>query len=61
MATAKTIDLTGKTVGEIELPAVFDADYRPDLIKKAVLAAQANRLQPYGPSLYAGMKTSATG
>ena len=39
MATAKTIDLTGKTVGEIELPAVFDVDYRPDLIKKAVLAA----------------------
>ncbi|KKG85369.1 50S ribosomal protein L4 [Methanosarcina mazei] len=61
MATAKTIDLTGRTVGEIELPAVFDADYRPDLIKKAVLAAQANRLQSYGPSLYAGMKTSATG
>ncbi|AKB79708.1 LSU ribosomal protein L1e (L4p) [Methanosarcina horonobensis HB-1 = JCM 15518] len=61
MATAKTIDLTGKTVGEIELPAVFDVDFRPDLIKKAVLAAQANRLQPYGPRLYAGMETSARG
>jgi large subunit ribosomal protein L4e len=61
MATAKTINLNGRTVGEIELPAVFDVDYRPDLIKKAVLAAQANRLQPYGPRLYAGMETSATG
>ena len=40
---------------------MFDADYRPDLIKKAVLAAQANRLQPYGPRLYAGMETSARG
>jgi len=59
MATAKTIDLTGKVVREIELPDVFDVDYRPDLIKKAVLAAQANRLQPYGPRLYAGMDTSA--
>ncbi|MCQ1535508.1 50S ribosomal protein L4 [Methanosarcina sp. KYL-1] len=59
MATAKTIDLSGNVVREIELPAVFDVDYRPDLIKKAVLAAQANRLQPYGPRLYAGMETSA--
>ena len=59
MATAKTIDLTGRVVREIELPDVFDVDYRPDLIKKAVLAAQANRLQPYGPRLYAGMDTSA--
>jgi len=46
MATAKTIDLTGRVIREIELPDVFDVDFRPDLIKKAVLAAQANRLQP---------------
>ncbi len=59
MATAKTIDLSGNVVREVELPAVFDVDYRPDLIKKAVLAAQANRLQPYGPRLYSGMDTSA--
>lgn len=59
MATAKTIDLSGNVVRDIELPAVFDEDYRPDLIKKAVLAAQANRLQPYGPRLYSGMDTSA--
>ncbi|MDD3042083.1 MAG: 50S ribosomal protein L4 [Methanosarcinaceae archaeon] len=59
MATAKTIDLSGNVVRDIELPAVFDEDYRPDLIKKAVLAAQANRMQPYGPRLYSGMDTSA--
>lgn len=59
MATVKTIDLSGNVVKDIELPAVFDVDYRPDLIKKAVLAAQANRLQPYGPRLYSGMDTSA--
>ncbi|MHC1631369.1 MAG: 50S ribosomal protein L4 [Methanotrichaceae archaeon] len=56
---AKVIDLSGKEVSEIELPLVFDEEYRPDLIKKAVLAAQANKLQPYGPSLYSGLKTSA--
>jgi len=41
------------------LPAVFMEAYRPDLIKRAVLAAQANRQQPYGPHRYAGMNTSA--
>jgi len=61
MATAKILDLSGSPVGEVELPPVFDEDYRPDLIKKAVLVAQANRRHPYGPTLYAGMQTSATG
>ncbi|MDD2778537.1 MAG: 50S ribosomal protein L4 [Methanocellales archaeon] len=56
---AQVIDLTGNVKGKIELPKIFDEAYRPDLIKKAVIAAQANRLQPYGPDIYAGMRTSA--
>jgi large subunit ribosomal protein L4e len=60
MSKAKIMDITGASKGDIELPAVFDEMYRPDLIKKAVLAAQANRLQVYGPTPYAGMQTSAT-
>jgi len=56
---AKVIDLTGNKTGEVDLPSVFEEDYRPDLIKRAVLSAQANRLQPYGPHFYAGMNTSA--
>lgn len=56
---AKIIDISGNPVGEIVLPGIFDEEYRPDLIKRAVLAAQANRLQPYGPHFYAGMNTSA--
>jgi large subunit ribosomal protein L4e len=56
---ANVLDLSGKQVGQIDLPAVFDEEYRPDLIKRAVLSAQANRLQPYGPHFYAGMNTSA--
>jgi large subunit ribosomal protein L4e len=59
MSKAQIMDLTGAPKGEIDLPDVFDEIYRPDLIKKAVLAAQANRLQVYGPTPYAGMKTSA--
>lgn len=58
---ARVINLSGNVKGKIELPKIFEEDYRPDLIKKAVLAAQANRLQPYGPDIYAGMRTSAEG
>ncbi len=58
---AKIIDPMGEVAGEIDLPPVFEEEYRPDIIKKAVLSAQANRLQPYGPHFYAGMNTSARG
>ncbi|SET05408.1 LSU ribosomal protein L4P [Methanococcoides vulcani] len=59
MTTANIIDLSGNAKGEIALPEVFNEIFRPDLIKKAVLSAQANRLQPYGPKKYSGMETSA--
>lgn len=59
MTTANIIDLSGNAKGEIVLPEVFSEIFRPDLIKKAVLSAQANRLQPYGTKLYSGMQTSA--
>ncbi|MFZ3058906.1 MAG: 50S ribosomal protein L4 [Candidatus Methanoperedens sp.] len=54
------IDLSGNTTKKIS-SLLFDETYRPDLIKKAVLAAQANRQQPYGPHMYAGLRTSAEG
>ncbi len=54
------IDLSGSTARKIT-SKLFDEEYRPDLIKKAVLASQANRQQPYGPHMYAGMRTSAEG
>jgi large subunit ribosomal protein L4e len=56
---ANVIDLSGNVSGEIDLPPVFEEEYRPDIIKRSVLAAQANRLQTYGPHFYAGMNTSA--
>lgn len=54
------IDLSGKTAKTIS-SSLFDEPFRPDIIKKAVLASQANRQQPYGSHLYAGMRTSAEG
>ncbi len=54
------IDLSGKSAKKIK-SALFDEPLRPDLIKKAVLASQANRQQAYGPHIYAGMRTSAEG
>lgn len=58
---ASVIDLSGNAKGKIELPKIFEEAYRPDMIKRAVIAAQANRLQPYGSNIYAGMRTSAEG
>jgi large subunit ribosomal protein L4e len=52
-------DLNGEDAGTVDLPEVFETAYRPDLIKRAVLAAQANRKQPYGADPYAGMRTPA--
>jgi large subunit ribosomal protein L4e len=52
-------DLEGADAGTVELPAVFGTAYRPDLISRAVLAAQANRKQPYGADPNAGMRTPA--
>jgi len=56
---ATVYDTDGAEAGEVDLPAVFETAYRPDLIKRAVLAAQANRTQPYGADEHAGMRTSA--
>jgi large subunit ribosomal protein L4e len=57
--TATVRDLDGDDAGTVELPDVFDTWYRPDLIRQAVAAAQANRKQAYGADPYAGMRTPA--
>ena len=53
--------INGSVLHEIELPAVFNEEFRPDLIKRAVLAYQSEQYQPYGANPYAGMRTSAEG
>jgi len=57
--TAKIFNLEGKATGKIELPPIFATPLRPDVIKRAVLAIQSNRLQPQGRDPMAGKRTSA--
>jgi len=54
----KILNLKNEAVGAIELPLQFDEEFRPDLIKRAVLAMQANRRQTYGADKTAGKKYS---
>ncbi len=48
--------LDGKVKGSFDLPRVFTTPFRPDLIRRAVVSAQANKRQRYGPSREAGMR-----
>lgn len=57
--STKIFNLEGKAVGKIDLPPVFATPLRPDLIKRAVLAIQSNRIQPQGRDPMAGKKTTA--
>jgi len=52
-------DLKGNVVGEVELPEIFSAPVRPDLIRRAVLALLTSRLQPKGTDPLAGLRTTA--
>src|SRR6056297_2215836 len=52
-------DLDGEDAGSLELPAVFETAFRPDLIRRAVSVAQANRKQAYGADEFAGLRTPA--
>ncbi|MBX7076288.1 MAG: 50S ribosomal protein L4 [Methanobacteriaceae archaeon] len=54
-----TYNLEGEVDGDIELPAIFEEEYRPDLIKRAVISAQTARVQPWGNDPMAGKRTTA--
>ncbi|HEX55237.1 MAG: 50S ribosomal protein L4 [Candidatus Altiarchaeales archaeon] len=51
--------INGKIIGKMELPDVFNTEYRPDLIQRAVVAIQSNRRQRYSAYALAGQQTSA--
>jgi large subunit ribosomal protein L4e len=48
--------LDGEVVREAELPSAFSTSYRPDVIRKAVIAEESNKRQPYGSMFEAGMR-----
>lgn len=56
MTKVNIYNKAGSAAGEVELPGVFETEFRPDVIRKAVNAAQANRRQAYGPTRFAAHK-----
>jgi large subunit ribosomal protein L4e len=52
------IGIDGKPGTAVALPLAFSAPVRPDLIARAVVAAQTHRRQPYGTSPTAGLRHS---
>lgn len=60
MIQANVYSVEGDVVGKIDIPAVFDAPCRPDLIKKVVVAIATSNRQPYGPAKMSGMRHSVS-
>ncbi|MCL2033011.1 MAG: 50S ribosomal protein L4 [Methanomassiliicoccaceae archaeon] len=60
MAQTNVYSVKGEVSGTIDVPEVFSSEYRPDIIKKAILAAAANKRQPYGPAERSGMRHSVS-
>lgn len=56
---AKVRSISGSDAGEVELPFHFSEQVRPDIISRAVIAAQHNRMQPHGNDPRAGKRSSA--
>ncbi|MBU4535163.1 MAG: 50S ribosomal protein L4 [Euryarchaeota archaeon] len=59
MKKIKVYSLEGEITEEIELPEIFLEEFRPDLIKRAVISAQTARIQPWGANPMAGKRTTA--
>ena len=52
-------DLEGKPIKQIELPLIFNAPLRIDLIRRAFISAFTARIQPQGRDPLAGKRTTA--
>ena len=52
------LNTKAEKAGDAELPAQFSEEFRPDLIKRAVLAKQTHDIQRYGAAPKAGMRAS---
>lgn len=46
--------ITGQALNKLKLPEQFSEEYRPDIIKRAVLAQRTHLIQPTAPKLHAG-------
>lgn len=52
------VTLAGKPGETVTLPLAFSVPLRPDLVRRAVVAAQSHRIQPHGTSPTAGVRHS---
>lgn len=52
------VTMTGAQGPALMLPLAFSAPVRPDLIRRAVVAAQSHRIQPHGTAPTAGLRHS---
>ena len=52
-------DLDGKIIKELILPDYFEETYRPDLIKRAVIASQSRAYQAKGVTPYSNRLNTA--
>lgn len=52
------VTLAGAPGPSVTLPLAFSAPVRPDLIRRAVVAAQSHRIQPHGTAPMAGLRHS---
>jgi len=59
VVSVQVFGLDGNPKTNIDLPPVFEAPFRPDVIRKAVLFQQSHRRQPQGRDPMAGKRTSA--
>jgi large subunit ribosomal protein L4e len=55
---AHLLGLDGKPRASVNLPLAFSVPFRPDLIRRAVVAAQSHRRQPHATSPTAGARHS---
>jgi large subunit ribosomal protein L4e len=56
---AEVLGMDGKPSGKVELPKVFEAQLRPDLVKRVFWLVGSHHLQPKGRDPMAGEKTTA--
>jgi large subunit ribosomal protein L4e len=55
-SSVNVYSIGGEVLKTISLPLAFKTAFRPDVIKRVVVAQEANRRQPYGPSKLSGMR-----
>lgn len=59
-AQVNVYGLDGSVQKQVDLPNVFNTEFRPDLIQRASVSIIANSRQPYSPKPRAGMRHSVS-